>query len=730
MSATTPQRDNTPPDVDLNDPRDWSSILLGELRPTPGRLSNTLRLLLVALLSIAIGEFFRMPEVALLAYFAFIVGNNDSGSTVRFSLLAGGMLVVGTFCSILIFMLSLSQPALRIPLMGCLIFATAFLTKASAAGQLFYAVGMWTVYQLPNGDELIVSAAQTPYVSGNTTSASIPDIALMSPEESLLHSQLWSAADILVALTIVVIANLLWRRDPALIVRQAVADRLGAAAALCKGIPDAAERLSSLTWQGTSRLLKLNGMAAWLKSDAIPGVDAEMLIRAVDRLCLVLLAGSRVLENNRSSTLIQVGEMCHGFERQVRGAKPSKAYLGSPPEIAETSKITTELLPLVPLLQESLRSLRAILGGEQPATATPEPAAKAGGLLVADVWSNPDYVHHALKLTLAAMGCYLIERATNWPGIHTCLITCFIVALDTNGASVRKMLLRVGGCIIGAALGIGVIQFLMPLMTDLGDLLLVSTPPLLLAAWIKSGGERSSYIGQQMAIGYYSCVLSGFGPTTDMEGGRDRTIGILLGNVLTYLVYSSIWPVPVAGKVRAGIADALLTLGQMVGTAEGRKTAALRKSFDKAIETTQSLLSDDPYDPASLEGRQRRDPSPRRTIDMSLIRGIQQLVVPVLVLRSERAWDRQDHEADDGGRRTVAGYRDAMEEWFAHVAAYVRSGRAEGTLGNSLPAPPEAGPEPSDEATPAFLADAAWCDMLHHDISTLLDTVAPASREE
>ena len=73
---------------------------------------------------------------------------------------------------------------------------------------------------------------------------------------------------------------------------------------------------------------------------------------------------------------------------------------------------------------------------------------------------------------------------TDWPGIHTCVITCFFVALGTVGETIHKATLRFIGCLIGAGLGLGAILLLMPLMTDLGDLLLLLAPVTLLAAWV------------------------------------------------------------------------------------------------------------------------------------------------------------------------------------------------------------------------------------------------------
>ena len=71
-------------------------------------------------------------------------------------------------------------------------------------------------------------------------------------------------------------------------------------------------------------------------------------------------------------------------------------------------------------------------------------SAQSGGsrLFVPDAFTNPEYVRYALKGTLAVMICYTLQNAVNWPGIRTCLITCLIVGLGTEGASVQKGTLR------------------------------------------------------------------------------------------------------------------------------------------------------------------------------------------------------------------------------------------------------------------------------------------------
>src|SRR5205814_5905005 len=58
------------------------------------------------------------------------------------------------------------------------------------------------------------------------------------------------------------------------------------------------------------------------------------------------------------------------------------------------------------------------------ATGPPAHLPKLKSLFVSDAFTNPAHVHFALKVTFAAMFCYIFYMAIDWSGIHTALITC------------------------------------------------------------------------------------------------------------------------------------------------------------------------------------------------------------------------------------------------------------------------------------------------------------------
>src|SRR6267378_139493 len=108
---------------------------------------------------------------------------------------------------------------------------------------------------------------------------------------------------------------------------------------------------------------------------------------------------------------------------------------------------------------------------DTPQTAAHRPKPKS--LLVVDAFTNPAHVRFALKVTLAAMFCYILYSAIDWSGIHTAFITCTFIALESTEATLYKGTLRIVGCVIGGALALFSIVFLMPHMETIASLVVL-----------------------------------------------------------------------------------------------------------------------------------------------------------------------------------------------------------------------------------------------------------------
>ena len=181
-----------------------------------------------------------------------------------------------------------------------------------------------------------------------------------------------------------------------------------------------------------------------------------------------------------------------------------------------------------------------------------------------DAFTNPERVHYALKTTAAAMFCYILYSLLDWPGIHISLITCYIVSLGTTAETVEKLTLRILGCLVGAAFGIAAIVYLIPSITSIGALMVVVFLGALASAWIAAGSPRIAYAGFQIAFAFFLCVIQGSSPSFDMTTARDRVIGILLGNIVVYVLFTNIWPVSVGKRIDPAIAALLRRLSGLL----------------------------------------------------------------------------------------------------------------------------------------------------------------------
>jgi multidrug resistance protein MdtO len=718
-----------PPSVDEGNPPGGLALLRHEMAPTPGRLGNTLRMTALVLLSISLSEVFRLPEAALAAFIVLFVSREEASSTILSAAFAGVAVLLAIGLTIIVFMFSLAEPALRIPLVALFTFLAMFLSRASTLGPVVFAGGFILAYGLTLGDQ-VLQLSLLPATIGNTTAEGLPELAFMPPEEALVHFLLWLAAIVATAIGLAILFNILFGRDPAKVLRAGLLDRLDAAEDFCRGTPGAGGALAAFAREGTGGLLKLQHLATMLHH-AQPLPHATALINATDRLGRVLLAWARLPETGAPRGLLQpAASVCADVARALRRQDPSssaEAVAIPPARPAEQPSAMA-----LPLIGELMRSLQAI------AASAPGGTHSGGGetrkaphrLLVPDAFTNPAYTRFAFKVTLAVMLCYLGENLLDWPGIHTCIITCFFVSLDTIGDTLHKATLRITGCLIGGLLGLAAILMLMPLMTDLGQLLAMVAAVTLLAAYVATGSQRIAYAGLQIALAFYLVVLQGFGPTLDMETARDRIVGILIGNVVVYVVFTTIWPVHIAPLVRRGLASALDQLASLIAIGEPSPDSlreAAERGFSSAIGRARALVVND-----RLEAIGVPPTGGRRRIDTGLLAAVEGLMVPLSVILDLSTYPVA-RQLPAPARRAIETYHAAMADWFRDCSAWVTSGEGTQRVAGTLPWPPRlieaCGGATTDAVADHLAAREAWYGLLRQDIAAILARVGVQAAE-
>src|SRR5262252_2562791 len=299
MSARAIRR-NAPPAVDEGDAPSFAAFFNRELRPTPGRLPDSLRIVAVVLVVVGIAETFRLPDIALSAYIVVFLSRSEAVSTVLSALISGVTAAVAIVSTIAVFMLSLSEPALRVPLMAIATFGAAFLARTATLGPVFFTGGFIIAYGLTFGDELLGLALQ-PATAGNASQTTVPEFAFVSPEEALVQTLLWLSLAAAMPLAALILANLLTGRDPARVLRDALAKRLATAARFCASEKGAEIELEAQAFEGAAGLRKLRHLAGLMNQGRRVPIASVSLIDEVGRLGLLLLAWLRVKGNARAA---------------------------------------------------------------------------------------------------------------------------------------------------------------------------------------------------------------------------------------------------------------------------------------------------------------------------------------------------------------------------------------------------------------------------------------------
>jgi multidrug resistance protein MdtO len=307
--------------------------------------------------------------------------------------------------------------------------------------------------------------------------------------------------------------------------------------------------------------------------------------------------------------LERVAESCTDVRRVLENGGTTEPVRPLPRRVASVaSPVLVELEHIVDLMRQAL--------GPEGRAEDFAPSAPAS-FFVRDAFTNPTYVRYALKGALAVMICYTLQSAVDWPGIRTCLVTCLIVGLGSEGATVQKGTLRIAGALVGGAIGFLAILFLVPGMESITSLVLLVAAGTAVAAWVVVGSPRISYAGVQIAFAFYVCVIQGFEPSWHFDTIRDRLIGILLGNTVITLVFHYVWPLPASGAMWTSLGSALRAMAQLATVENRDEVDRLRLQASRDFATAQQLADQAAFelgDP-SREGFAAREQLQRAAAD-------------------------------------------------------------------------------------------------------------------
>lgn len=212
-------------------------------------------------------------------------------------------------------------------------------------------------------------------------------------------------------------------------------------------------------------------------------------------------------------------------------------------------KVQPAASPATPLFSEieSMVSLMPLIFSEEhfqdPSADPPEEERGSLRVLVPDAFTNPEHLRYIVGGTVAAMLCYVIYVALDWPNLSTSITTCVLTALTSIGASRQKQILRISGFTLGGVFaGMGSQIFILPNLDSIGGFIILFAIVTAIAAWISTSSSRLSYAGVQFAFAFYLVQLSNFAIQTDLSVIRDRALGVLLGITMMWIVFERLFP--------------------------------------------------------------------------------------------------------------------------------------------------------------------------------------------
>ncbi|MBW8640068.1 FUSC family protein [Hoeflea sp. WL0058] len=516
----------------------------------------TWRIALLCSLVSATAMMMKIPEAAISCYLVIFLMKPDAAQNI---VMGAGLILLASIVVVImipVINLTIDNPPARLAIIFFASYLFLFLSSTTPLGEQAAIVG------------LIIAFLMT-----LVTDVPVGQIA----DQGLLMAWKMAAMPML----LMIVFNLFLGFSTERQVRDKVVKRLSVAAEHLRG-RDKADEIDELLGEGNETLLSQMQLVKLLY--LCPRNYAKWLNGAVETSYAILVSASHVTrhlpEDERSrlaNALLDVAGKVSAKDRNVTVS--ARAQLEGPGvdiwrEIADLSHAD---------------------GGGSPHPQKPP-------LLSPDAFSNPDHQRYALKTSVAAVICYLLYTGLHWDGIHTAMITCYVAALGSTGETVRKLALRIIGCLIGAAMGVLALLFIMPSLTSIGGLMLLVFAGVFIAGWVSSGNERISYAGVQIALAFLLTILNGFGPSFEFSQASDRIVGILIGNVVIYFIFTQFWPRSAMTTVRQNInsaLDGLMRLADRPSTDQRLKVEDVSGAYVRLGAASQ-LLETTMFEPATM----------------------------------------------------------------------------------------------------------------------------------
>ncbi|QIP57437.1 FUSC family protein [Hafnia alvei] len=525
----------------------------------PGRANQILRTTVACIIVVILSQTLQIPDLALSLIVVFFVTQTNIVVTKLTGLFFIISIALAVATSLLILKITWDVPFLRILLASLVAFISLFMMRASKYGVIFYLVALIVIF-----------------------SQSFVDVS--SDSEEIIRNILWVWVAMSYAIAVTLIINALFLpSEPEKLLNKTLISQLNHIADLLNPDNELKRKENTLASIGQD-LQSLYKLLQYTKSrDRLSSSDhtaqLAMVTMVSEMRSLSCHLPVEIINQKSRDTALRIKSVC---EVMIASLKNHSAPLT--PDAINTNIGDTTLREMAKVINNYDQNKNVSYDNS--------PSQKKNfSFFVPDAFSNKIYVTYALKTLLSALICYIFYTATDWFGIHTIMLTCLVVAQPGLGKTQRKITLRLLGAIAGSIAALIAIVFILPNLTTLFGLLLLSAPIFILCSWVATGPENISYAGIQMLLTFSLAVLNGFTPVSDLTEVRDRIVGVILGIIIAGLIQTLIKPErngEVLQLKLAGLMDLMKTSLSMKNATEDKR-GALMLSFKECEDLATEI---------------------------------------------------------------------------------------------------------------------------------------------
>jgi multidrug resistance protein MdtO len=497
-----------------------------ELAPVPGRLTTLWRYLIACAIVIVVSMALQIPFLALSLIAIFSTTLQNTFLTRLSGLLATADLTLALACTLLLLRFTFDVALLRILGSMLILLGAMYFLRTSKLGGIGFLMGLAVIYVqsevdiIPN-PELLARAVLWVWVAITYPIAVNILVGQLLPASADAHLRMELHAQL-----------------------ESVANRIKGAQSGMAGTEDA--------------FLRMHRHLTYALMEHPKQVHQNARCRARVRLVERLLVAAGQLPAADSPELKQEYQrhapIVLAAIHQLQSQLAEDADFVIPP--AQPDFTTAAPAPLAAMYQ----AFATLVQDEAPREGGKSPAAAAKAAVSG---LNTTALQFALKVVLATQLGYLFFTAVQWPGIHTCMLTCIILAMPGLGAITHKGVMRLIGAAVGSLAALLATVFVIPHLDSITGLLLLSLAVIAFGAWISAGSPLTDYVGFQLVFCFSLALLGKFGPSTDLTEIRDRAVGIVVGVIISLVVYGWIWPEREAGQAPSSVADLLRALSRV-----------------------------------------------------------------------------------------------------------------------------------------------------------------------